>query len=116
MATIKFSDPKEFVGELRLEFAALSIPGPTHILRLTRVVQTTRASAIRSLSVVSTIKAIHTEDIIRLDVYCGAFMSGAAKLDQMFNSATAIAKDVEEIVTAACEELGMEIRAGVLEP
>jgi len=116
MATIRFSNPGEFADELRLEFASDHLPGPAHTLRLTRVIQTTRTSAICSLSVVATIKALHTEDIIRLDTYCGAFMPNAHELDQMSNSARAIAKDAEDVVNAACADLGIEVRAGVLEP
>ena len=116
MATIKFHDPKEFAEELRLEFATHHLPGPAHALRLTRVIQITRASPVCSLSVVATIKALHTEDIIRLDAYCGQFLPNADELDQMTSHAKAIARDAEDTVVAACNDLGIEIRAGVIEP
>ena len=110
MATIKFSHQDEFINEISLEFGRLPAPPPFTLLRLTNLYKAIpNLAPIRRLFVVATIKV--GDDIVRLERDCGDIWSIEEQDKKAFERAKLIHNEIER----ACEGLGIEVRAGVIE-
>lgn len=110
MATVKFNYQSEFIDELEKEFGELPAPPPFTILRLTNLFRPIpNLAPIRRLAVVATIKV--RDDIIRLERDCGDVWGIKQQDEKTYERAEQIHNEIEK----ACEELGIEVRAGIIE-
>ncbi len=108
MPIVKFNSVEEYLEELRKEYSE-----ETDIVRVTRETRISSNMAISHLTVISTARSTsHPEDIIRLERYCGQLCGHGTIDDKTYE----IADNATKALQAACEELALEVRAGVLEP
>jgi hypothetical protein len=107
---VKFNDISEYCEELKKEKDHID----RNIVRLTNQMGPTALSpSIRNLSVISTYANCfsYPTTIVRLEHYCG-------QLWGMENQDTSIREAAEKAINqieAVCKELGLEVRAGVIE-
>ncbi len=105
MPVIRFNYPDEYIEELKKE----SLEKP--IVRLTNLQRPIeKVAPLRSLSVVSTAKAA-TGDIIRLEHYCGQLWGLGKEDKRIWERAEAIHEEIKK----ACQDLDLEVRAGIYE-
>ena len=105
MAIIKFNYPDEFIEELTKAKLAEPIVRLTNLQRMSE-----KIAPLRSLAVVSTTKAA-SGDIIRLEHYCGDLWGHEREDQKTWDRA----KAAGDQITKACDELKLEVRAGILE-
>lgn len=110
MALVKFNDPDEFIEELKKERGNIRL----NIVRLTnRWTPIPNVAPIRALSVIATAQVTHgiTHDIIRLEKYCGNIWDIGEEDKDTYDRA----KQIHDKVEKACQELEIEVRAGIVE-
>lgn len=105
MAIITFNYPSEFIDELRKEPLAKPVVRCTNNYRMSE-----KVAPLRYLTVVATAKTADG-DIIRLDHPCGQLWGTGAEDDKTNEHAEAVFKQLTE----ACQELKLELRAGIYE-
>src|SRR5262245_37977817 len=108
ITVVKFSDPQEFLAELGKD-AHLVL---RKIVRVTKLIRPTKmAPNIRMISVVATARV--AGDILRFERYCGDHWG------QGFESTNGPTMDKAERLQVeletACQSIGLEVRAGVIE-
>jgi len=114
MPIVKFTSPSEFIDELKKEFPDLKAgPIPVFtVLRLTTLTTQTQ-TPVRSLTIVATIRSHSEPDtIIRLERFCGMVWN----MEEADKPVFAKADEIYMQIRQACGELGIELRAGMLEP
>jgi len=105
MAIVKFNVTDEFIDELKK--CRLEAP----IVRLTNLYKPIpNLGPIRALLVVATTKASNG-DIIRLERYCGQIWD----IETQDKDTLARADEIHNKIENACEGLGIEVRAGIIE-
>jgi len=110
---IKFTSVEEFIEELRKEFKpGKPIPKPT-VLRLTNQYRPSSMSPnIETMLVLDTVVNLRGE-VIRFERFVGQLWRVREDQDRnVFDLAAQIHTRIE----ALCQELGIEVRAGVYEP
>jgi len=105
MALIKFNYPDEFIEELKKEPLAKPVVRLTNLRR-----QNEKTFPLASLTVVATAKAADG-DIIRMDHYSGSLWGHNQEDEKTWEHAKAIGDQIRK----ACEELNLEVRAGIYE-
>ena len=99
---IKFNNDNEFLAELERE-------RPLKPVRITYIKQTAGNMPSTRISVVATAKS-KDGDLIKLEYYCGDIWRGVQDEVQK------LAEDVFHRVKKLCEDMGLEVRAGLWEP
>lgn len=103
---VKFNDPKEFLEELAKDAQLIK----RSIVRVTQ--QTTQSNQVPVIAHLSVVATAEVEgDIVRLDRYCGQLWN-IGKDEKVLG----LAKEMVNQIIKGCEALGLEVRAGVLEP
>jgi hypothetical protein len=75
MITVRFSEPDEFIVELRREFENAS-PGPARpIMRMSGLIKSSNTMPLQHLYLCATILNARSE-VVRLDKYCGDLWNG----------------------------------------
>jgi hypothetical protein len=105
MATVKFNDVSEFVEEITRDAGAVE----RKVIRITFRHRMVDPVPMREMSVVAT--AVVAGHVVELVDRCGTFFS---ETDEAERSKTA-AKNKYDLIRAAAEKLGLEVRAGVFE-
>jgi hypothetical protein len=109
MALIRFNDVGEFLAELSRDRGLVE----HGIVRLTNRATYSNAYPIRHLSVVATCIMVRpgVDHMVRLETFVGQLWGFEKEDKEAYGSARAIHDQVEQ----RCSELGLEVRAGVLE-
>jgi len=104
MAIIKFNVADEFIDELGK--CCLEAP----VVRLTNLFRAEPKLPIKNLFVIATTKASNG-DIIRLEKFCGQVWG----VEEQDRKTLEKAEQIHDKIQKACEQLKMEVRAGVIE-
>lgn len=104
---VKFTRVEEFLTELSRDQGKIA----RNILRLTNLYQPSKASPnLLHLWVVAT--CVVAGDIVRLDRFCGTIWRLHQDRDkEVYEQAAQVQRELE----ARCQELGLEVRAGMFE-
>ena len=105
MALVKFNFQDEYIDELKK--AKLDQP----VVRLTNLQRhSEKIAPLRSLFVISTAKAANG-DIIKLEHYCGQLWGIDSQDEQIWQRAEIVHSEIKK----ACQDLKLEVRAGIFE-
>ena len=109
MATVRFTEPAEFIEALRGEFSDSAIPfiPVTSIMRFTGLMKCSNGLPVQRLYLDLSTRA--RDDIIRLEAYCGEIWRSDIHDQPVWDRA----KDIYAQFERACEELGLEVRPSI---
>ena len=105
MATVKFSDPEDFLAELEKDKDLVD----RGIVRLVYSFTPTKISPnIQHLSVLAT--ALVAGQVYRLESYCGDLWRIEGQDQPVYDKGAKIKKEIED----GCAKLGLEVRGGAI--
>ncbi len=103
---VKFNDPGEFVEELKKDVELVD----RRLVRITGLYRQVMGPAVRDYSVVATARV--GSDLYRLEKYIGQLWGLKAEDDKLVLRK---GEEVKDQLDLACVELGLSVRAGLLE-
>ena len=110
MAVVKFNAPSEFLTELEKDKPLIE----RGLVRLTNLFRThTSVASLQHWSVVATAKI--GSDLVRLEYHCGSLWRLGGPADPAGQQVRETAARIHTEIAEACQRLGLEVRAGMLE-
>jgi hypothetical protein len=110
MATVKFNYPGEFLAELKQDCQQVD----RGIVRVTTLYRgSTGSPGMRHLSVVATARV--GRDLVRLDCYCGDLWQIGDQDSPHDQQVMERIQRLSSTLQDGCSQLGLEVRAGLLE-
>ena len=110
MAVVKFNNPGEFLAELKQDCQQIA----RGIVRVTSLYRgSTVSPSLHHLSVVATARV--GRDLVRLDYYCGDLWQIGDQDSPHDQHVMERGQRISRALQDGCSQLGLEVRAGVLE-